>query len=76
MASLEIIAEYIEWGLAIGTAIITFRVLYTVFNMVFSMDENISASAIWVKVGKQVTAAIIMVSIVSIIELVKEYFFH
>lgn len=75
-SSMGVIANWGQWVIAMGIAIVTFRCIYIIFHMSNSDDENNSSSAIMAKVMNHVKAIVIMLISEGLIELIKNYFFH
>lgn len=74
--SFKDITVWIQWCIAVGGVIFTFRGAYTIYSMSTSPDESISGSAILKKVANIIKAIVIIVIVEALIELVKGYYFH
>lgn len=72
--SVLMIDTYMQWVIAIATAILTLRVIYIVFDNAYSFENNANAG-IGEKIKKHIVAIVICVIVEAFISTVKKYFF-
>lgn len=74
--SIYIASTYAQWLIGMASAIIILRMLYIIHSMTTSPAEGITFGTILEKVSKYLKAIIIAVIVESLIQIIKQYFFH
>lgn len=72
--SIQLIATYVQWSIAVALLLVTVRIIYIVQSQISSCDiSHISFGSIAEKVRKHIKALLIMICITGIIEWIKGY---